>query len=670
MKLDLESYTSQRKIPDITGKYIDRELSWLKFNERVLSCASDPSVPLNERFKFLAISNSNLDEFISVRYSSTFTTDEKLAKKVRHGIKYQMDLQREIFQSLCNKLQKSASVQICKVKDLNKSEKELMHKIYRTDIFPLLTPVSVGMSADIPNLYNGQSAIALIVLNGRLENLIIIPIPKCLKKLWFIGRNKAVFIEDIILANLKDLCVNKQVESFGYFRIVKDFSICLNHDTRKFILDRMSSTIIQRDTGPSLFLQVDANMDKELKHILMSLLDISKKNVYDKSQVLDYTRFMKPILGEEFSYKPFEAFQFEIGGQHHNIFSVLKEQDILLHHPYDSYNTIITFLEHAAHDPMVLSIKQTLYRVSSEDSPIVNALCDAAKLGKSVTALIEIKARFDETQNIALIDKLKRSGVNVVLGFENLKTHCKMCLVVRKESSDLKVYSHIATGNYNEKTATQYTDLSYLTSKQKIGNDLLDIFNILSGISTPDDNLQRVFYAPINLRKRLIKNIDREISHAKKGKKAEIFLKMNSINDPEIINKLYEAANKGVEISIICRGICSIIPQKNLQIKSIVGRFLEHSRIYYFRNAGNGEFYISSADLLTRNLDKRVEILFLVTDPQSIRKLKHIRDAFKADQRNSYVMNDAGEYKKSSGSFDCHQWFITKSSSKLKLGKK
>ena len=668
MKLDLESYTMPTKEYGIRGEFINRELSWLAFNERVLFCANDKALPINERFKFLAITCSNLDEFIAVRFSQ-YRNDDKLRKEILESIKYQMLVQKDCYDTLRSDAKKLGK-DISSMSNLNKHERDIVRERYQQEIFPLLTPVYIGSSEDLPAMYNGQSMIALIVRNAQLENLILIPIPKYLPKLYHVGK-KIVQVEDIVLYYINDLCVNKQVTQSGYFRINKDFSICLNHDGEDSILKRMSNTIDKRNASDAIFMTITPDMPKTLKTVLLSLFGVSKKNLFDKSFVMDYTRFMAPVFDDVArSYRPFEPAKFEIIGGTHNIYQTLKEQDILLQHPYDSYDTVINFIEQSALDPRVMAIKMTLYRVSSENSPIVDALCTAAKLGKEVTVLIEIKARFDESQNIALVDKLRHSGVRVVLGFEHLKTHCKMCVVARQEGRDIKIYSHIATGNYNEKTAKQYTDLSYLTSKTKIGTDLLNIFNILSGVSTPDDGLQRVFYAPLNLRKRLLKNIDREIQFAKKGKKAEIFLKLNSISDIEMVNKLYEAADKGVEIYIICRGICSIVPRENIYIKSIVGRFLEHSRIYYFRNGGNDEYYISSADLLTRNLDRRIEILFLVKDASAIKKLKHMMKVFKEDRRNSFKMNEHGNYLKLPGDFDCHQWFINKSSERPKIGKK
>lgn len=283
--------------------------------------------------------------------------------------------------------------------------------------------------------------------------------------------------------------------------------------------------------------------------------------------------------------------------------------------------------------------------------------------------LIEIKARFDEENNIRLVSKLKNSGANVILGLEYLKTHCKLCVVIRREGEKLRIYSHVATGNYNEKTARLYTDISYLTSKQKIGMDLLHIFNILSGYSSPDEKLQKIYYAPVTLRKNLIKCIDREISNAKKGKKAEIFMKINSFSDKIMAEKIYEAADKGVHVYIICRGVCSIVPRKNLFIKSIVGRFLEHSRIYYFKNNNSPEYYISSADLLTRNLDKRVETLISLKDSSVVKQLQWIIDVFKADKANSFIIDKEGKWHHDKGDFSCFDWFIKHTDERKKLKK-
>ena len=668
MKINLSDYSVKTKTMKVKGGFINRELSWLDFNNRVLYCANDRELPLNERLKFLAISCSNLDEFIGVRYAGALKHPEsEPVKKIRKGIQNCMHDQLVTYMKLKEAVKKEG-VDICKVKDLDKKEYNKLEEIFNDYIFPMLTPISIGSTNEMPNFYSGQNCICCTVKHGNnIENLIVIPINKSLESMYVIG-NKVIMIEDIIEEFSDDLFINKEITSFGYFRVLKDASIILDHDPSKFLLDRMVSTIEKRDLANPIFLEVSRDTPKRLRNILSNVFSIDSENIFSEAPVLDYTRFMNhKLLPDKYSYKPFEPSVYEVVGEKYSLFSAIKEKDILLHHPYDSYETVVKFIEHAAADPHVVAIKQTLYRVSSEDSPIVNALCIAAKRGKFVSVLIEIKARFDEERNISLINKLKKSGVNVLLGLEYLKTHCKMCIVVRKENEKMRVYSHIGTGNYNEKTAKLYTDMSYLTAKQKVGFDLLHIFNILSGISTPESKLQRVFYAPVNLRKQLLKNINREIEFAKKGKKAEIFLKLNSINDPAMINALYDAAKAGVQVYIIARGITSLMPIKNMYIKSIVGRFLEHSRIYYFKNGDHPEYYISSSDLLTRNLDKRVEILFLVNDKECVEKLQNIILAFKEDKKNSFRMDERGKYKKEKGNFDAHQWFIDTADKGLKV---
>ena len=640
----------------MTNEFIQRELSWVDFNRRVLACALRPETPLDERFKFLAITSSNLDEFISVRYASVLDeADKETQKNVLNAIHRFIDKQYEAY-NILKKEARSYGVVLGKRK-LPKSTETKLEKMFDEDIFPVLTPISIGSTNDVPNLISGQSYIVVTVRDGNEEIINIIPIISNIKKMYFVDGYE-IMIEDIIMRYLKKLFVNKDIDSAGFFRVIKDANIVLNHDRNKFILDRMNETLMKRKFSKPIFMMISETIPKRIRNILLGLMDLPKSHVYT-GDITDLSRFMTPLIGNpDLSYPKFESPQYEVVGEKFSLFSELNERDILLHHPYDSYDTVVKFIQHAATDPEVLAIKMTLYRVSSENSPIVNALVKAAQKGKQVSVLVEIKARFDEYRNISLIDKLKYAGVNVIMGIEELKTHCKMCVVVRKEDDGVKIYSHLATGNYNEKTAKIYTDISYLTSKQKIGYDLLNIFNIISGVSRPDEKLHRVFYAPVNLRSKLVKLIDREIAIAKSGKKAEIFIKVNSISDEPMVEKLYEAADAGVNITIICRGVCSIVPRKHLRIKSIVGRFLEHSRIYYFRNRKDSEYFISSADLLTRNLDKRVEIMVSLKDSNVIQKMQHIIDVLINDTYNSFYMEEDGSFYMANGDFDAHQYFI------------
>lgn len=656
MKLDMDEYAMIYKKEKVKGPFINRELSWIDFNRRVLSCALKKSNPMNERLNFLGITSSNLDEFISVRFASV-NADREIEpyEKILQKIKKFKNMQNHAYEVIKDDIQKKFHYEFTKPSKLNKKEKEKLFNVFTSSIFPLLTPMDIN-SNDI-NIISGMTYVSAIVKRGNRESVTIIPIISDMDTLYQIG-NKIIFLEDIILYYMNDnIFMNQEVEARGVFRIIKDESVILSHDESKFIVDRMEDTLNNRTNSKPLFMELRDDTDESMETILTAVFKIPSGHLYKKNKVADFKIFSKnKIFDKDQSYKPFVPFIYENYGNYYNIFDAIDNEDILLHHPYDSYETVVKFLEHAAIDSNVCTIKQTLYRVSGIDSPIVNALCKAAENGKFVTVLVEIKARFDEFNNIRLIDKLKRSGVNVILGDEFLKTHCKLCLVTRKdEKGKLRLYSHVATGNYNEKTAKIYTDLSYFTSKQKTGLDLLQVFNILSGHAKPDESLEKVYYAPVNLRKQLEKCIDKEIECAKKGKKAEIFIKVNSISDIKMVNKIYEAANAGVDIQIICRGVCSLIPRKNLKIKSIVGRFLEHSRIFYFKHSG---YYISSADLLTRNLDRRVETLISLKESNVIGQLKWIIAVLKQDKANSFIETEDGHWVHAKGDFDSHEWMI------------
>lgn len=655
MKLNLDSYEMTHKDIKFNDKFINRELSWLDFNYRVLDCANNPSIPINERLNFLGITTSNLDEFLSVRFSYAYYNKDKEPYK---------DILKSIYKFLNNQIKsynnlqldlKKEDISISKVSKLDKKELKKLNNIFNLSIFPLLSPTNIKSNNDIPNMNNGDLCIGC--LSGD-NDLIIIPIPKSINYLIKVNK-KYLLIEDVVLSLIDDILINKNIKHKCVFRLIKDMSFTLDHDNSKFIIDRMNDIILQRQSSKPIFCEFESSVDSNLKDLIIDTFDINKSHIFYSKQIVDYRRFMKnKLLSSNYSYKPFKSHNLKFNDSKYSIFSIIDEKDILLQHPYDSYESVVRFINHAAIDKDVVAIRQTLYRVSSIDGPIINGLCKAAKNGKQVTVLVEIKARFDEKNNIEIIEKLKESGCNVLLGNEYLKTHCKMCLVISKDNDTYKIYSHVATGNYNEKTSMLYTDISYFTSKQKIGNDLLHIFNILSGVSKPDSKLQKISYSPVTLRKTIISNIDKCIKLAKKDKKSEIFIKVNSISDKIIVKKLYEAADSGVNVYIICRGICSIIPRKNLFIKSIVGRFLEHSRIYHFNYDGNKEYYISSADLLTRNLDRRIEILLNISDNKCINKLQEIIKVMKKDEVNSFIMDTKGNFSRGKGNYNCHNEFI------------
>ncbi|MMZ42110.1 Polyphosphate kinase [compost metagenome] len=646
--------------------YTNRELSWLQFNWRVLHHAIRKDVPLLERFNFLGITASNLDEFIMVRFSSVINKVMRddmtpdLSGMLPHEeyleilskIKHFKGLQNDGYVKLWNKIKKHG-VELVKVNDLNKSEKEQVHRIFTRQIYPLLTPITFDSTKAFPIIKSGQLCTIVCLeddINPNLNVLSIIPIDPSMKRIYEVktkeGVKKLILLEDIIRYHLDKVFVNKKIVYTGEMRILREADIEIDRNRSIYIVDRMRQTLRRRELSRPIFMDVDQRMPKHMIRLLTKIFDIDKNHVFKAAHNIDMT-FLKnlPIDIPQLRYKSFRSqHQDEMVGEV-DMFTAMDSGDIILHHPYDSFDPVIKFLEHAAEDKEVRAIKQTLYRVSSSDSPIVEALCRAAKKGKQVSVLLEIKARFDEGRNISLIEKMETAGCKLIYGAEDLKTHCKFILVVRETPKGLKEYCHVGTGNYNEKSASVYTDLSYFTCNTKICDDLIAIFNILSGFSEPKDTINKVFYAPYNIRTKLYAMIDREKELARKGKPASIILKLNSLSDKGIIERLYEAANEGVRISIICRGICSMKSiHKNISIRSIVGRYLEHSRIYYFHNNGKVDLFISSADMLSRNLDRRVELMVPIVDNEVKDHIMNILGAYFKDTHNTYFMNSLGEY--------------------------
>jgi len=662
--------------------YINRELSWIEFNKRVLHQACRKDIPLIERLNFLGITSSNLDEFIMVRFSSILNkikreiTEPEISgllpeeefEKVLEAIMTFKILQEEVYNKLKKKLSKE-NINICRFNELAKAEREYVEKIFDKNIFPLVTPITYDTTKEFPTLKSKQLNMIVTLEDTNNVNLEVISIITLggLERVYKIetkdtDEEKYILLEEIIKAFLHKIFINKKIQYCGTLRILREADIELSHNQDVYIVDRMQQTLIQREFGDVIFMEVESNIPKNVSKLLTKIFSLDKRLVYKSNTVLDYTflssRFIK---NSSLEYEPFTPqYPQELIGEH-DMFTAINNNDILLHHPYESFGPVIKFLEHAANDKHTLAIKQTLYRVSSEDSPVVEALCKAAQNGKQVTVIIEIKARFDEERNISLIEKLKLAGCQLIYGVEELKTHCKFIIVVRRTAKGLKLYSHMGTGNYNDKTAKIYTDLSLFTSNNKIGEDLLSIFNMLSGFSEPTSDLNKLYFAPINLRKKIYTLIDNEIDNVKNGKKGHIILKMNSLSDAGIIKKLYEASEAGVKINIICRGICSMKPiNKNIKIRSIVGRYLEHSRIYYFANNGKPEIFMSSADMLTRNLDKRVELLIPITDNEIKYNMINILEMYLKDNVNSYTMEPNGEYVliDEDNKFNVHEWFM------------
>lgn len=646
--------------------YINRELSWIGFNTRVLHQATKKSVPLVERLKFLSISSSNIDEFIMVRLASVLNrigTPHKDITGMDAVEEYELILnslvsfkrsQEQVYKNLVSILEQN---KICfsDIKSLTEDEFQETKKIFRKFIYPLLTPISCDSTKDFPLIKSKQLNIIVELednINPNLNVLSIIPIPNGLPRVFKIegdsGEIKLIMVEDIIRSNLDKIFVNKKIVNMGIMRLLRAADIELDNDTDIYLIDRIKQNLRLRENSTPIYIETK-DISKQALKILTKMLDVSKFNVYKTNSTLDFTFLMDlPDLENDFlHYQKFTPQYPEALIGERDMFSAIDSDDVLLHHPYESYEPVIKFLEHASNDDDVLAIKQTLYRVSSKESPIVNALCRAAENGKSVSVLLELKARFDEGQNLNLIEKLKASGCHITFGIEDLKTHCKFISVIRKSKKGLRIYSHIGTGNYNDKTAKIYTDISLFTSNQSIGEDLIALFNILSGFSdSSHNNIKALYYSPYNIRSTLHKMIDNEIEISRQtGKQGHIIIKVNSLSDRDIIRKLFQASVNNVKVTIICRGVCSMKPiNKNIEIKSVIGRFLEHSRIYYFSNAGKPRLFISSADLLTRNLDRRIEILCPIKNKTTKEKLLNILDVYLKDSVHDYVMDKTGKF--------------------------
>ena len=668
--------------------YINRELSWLDFNKRVLHQSIRNEVPILERLKFLGISSSNLDEFIMVRFASLVNNLINERNEDISGLNYEDEydkvldiikefklLQNSSYKNLLKIINKN-NIHICKYDNLTKKEKEYIENLFNKNIYPLLTPISYDTTKDFPPIKSKQLNIIVSLedkYNNNLQVISIIPIEH-LDRLYKIETddetNKYIFLEDIIFTFLNKIFVNKNILNKGCMRILKEANTEMEHDIDIYIVDRMKSTLLLREYSDPLFMEVTDNLSKQVIKILTKIFKLNKSHVFKTDTILDYSFFISmPIKNQILQYDEFSSqYPQELIGEH-DMFTAIDNNDILLHHPYESFNPIVKFIEHASVDISIVAIKQTLYRVSSIDSPIVEALCKASLNGKQVSVLLEIKARFDENRNISLIEKLKLAGCRIIHGMDDLKTHCKFIVVVKRtHKGGLKLYSHLGTGNYNDKTSEIYTDLSYFTSNQKIGEDLLNIFNILSGFSEPSTDINKLYFAPYNLRNKLHQLIDNEIKQAKNKKKSCITLKLNSLSDKDIIKKLYFASENGVKVNIVCRGICSMKPiNKNITIRSIIGRYLEHSRMYYFHNTG---IYISSADLLTRNLDRRVEILIPLDEENIKIKALSILTYYFKDSVNTYVMDKEGKYsllKIINNVFNIHEYFMDEAVNNYKL---
>lgn len=672
-------------------RFFDRELSWLKFNQRVLECAENEDMPLLERANFAAIFASNLDEFFMVRVAGLKRRiDSGIAVPSAAGLSPRQQLRaisetahrlqdehaHYTIDTILPELEKERIVLLTWDK-LTSSEQERLSRYYRQQVFPVLTPLAVDPAHPFPYISGGSINLAVIVENpaSGKSHFARVKIPGNLPRLVPVDdmtdeeskdeRYGFIAMEKLIAAHLESLFPGMIIKEARSFRVTRNEDIDVEEDDAENLLNAMEKELLRRRFGPPIRLEITDTTSPFLSQLLADQLGVSQDEVYRLPSPLDLTVLFElgSVDRPDLKNRPFvpttnrQIAEVE-SSRAQDIFAAIREHDILLHHPYDSFSTSVqAFLAQAAADPKVLAIKQTLYRTSS-NSPIIDALIDAAHAGKQVLALVEIKARFDEDANIAWARKLERAGVHVVYGIVGLKTHCKLIEVVRQEADGLRRYCHVGTGNYNPKTARLYTDLGLLTCDPVVGQDLTRLFNQLSGYA-PKSSFHRLLVAPRTVRTGLIQRIRREEDAARAGKEAWIKIKVNSIVDEKTIDALYRASQAGVKIDIVERGICALKPgvpglSENIRVRSILGRFLEHSRIYAFCNAdgpqiGEGpasgpEVYIGSADLMHRNLDRRVEALVRVTAPEQVDGLIKYVDLQMADSTMSWHMQPDGTY--------------------------
>ena len=675
-------------------RYFNRELSWLAFNRRVLEQAQSSCYPLLERMKFLAFVSSNLDEFFEIRVAGLIQqiksgvvergpdgldANEQLVQ-IESSVKELLLEQNQCWKdSLLPELE-SEGIRFLNYRELNVREKQWVKHYFEEYIYPILTPLAIDPAHPFPQLINK----ALYILASLKQNnsrkkdskMAIIPVPRILPRVVKIEvprKNKDevyIFLSDIIEYFINTLFQGYRVKSATPFRITRNSELYIDDEEVKNLLNKIEEELVRREKGAAVRLEICKGFDRKMLKQFMGALDLEEKAIYETDGPINPLRLMGvydlikryDLKFPHFSPKIPKGFELP-----ELIFDNIAKKDLLLHQPYDSFQPFIDFIEQAAKDPKVFAIKQTLYRTSG-DSPIVKALMDASKNGKQVTAIVEIKARFDEANNIHWAKKLEDVGVHVVYGIVGLKTHCKTCMVVRREGKKLKHYVHLSTGNYNQKTARLYTDFSFFTAKKKLTSEVAALFNTLTGYAhTPA--FKHLLVAPFNFHSSIQKNIKREIKNALAGYPARIMIQANSLVDQETIDNLYRASQAGVKIDLIIRGICNIVPRvkglsENIDVRSILGRFLEHSRIYYFENSSKGGalLYLGSADAMPRNFFKRIECLFPIESAEERNRILKILEAYLKDNTQANTLLANGEYKKikstSQASFSAQDAFI------------
>ena len=656
---------NQKHIP-----YNNRELSWLDFNYRVLDEAFRKDNPILERVKFLAISASNLDEFFMVRVAGIMEQiNSNYKKKDPSGLspKQQLAQINEKTRDFLNKqyqcLKKSIkptlnqkNIAFLEIKDLNSEQKRYVDTYFNKIIFPVLTPLAVDKSRPFPLLANKSLNLAVRLSKDGETNFALVQVPSILPRFLELpsadDKKYFILIENIIIEKLPQLFELHRIKACCQFRITRNSDLDIDEEAADLLVE-IQRSIKKRKRGEPVRLELLKSCDQKTRDFLVKMLSIKEEDIYELSGPLDLTFLMK------FSQiKGFDKFRFDpivpvdppadFWGEK-SVFEAIKQRDRLVHHPYESFNAVVNFINQAAADKNVLAIKQTLYRVSGK-SPIIDALIKAAENGKQVTVLVELKARFDEENNVIWAKKLEQAGCHVIYGVYGLKTHCKILLVVRQEDEGIKRYIHMATGNYNDSTAKVYTDIGFFTCRESFGADASSLFNTLTGYSRPPE-YSKLIVAPIKMRSFFEKMIENEIQNAEKGLPSGITIKINSLVDEEMIRLLYRASNAGVKVDLIVRGICCLIPgiagfSENITVRSIVGQFLEHSRIYKFCCSENPQIFIGISDLMPRNLDKRVELIFPIEDDGLKLRIDNILNIMLSDTTNAKVQNSDAKYSK------------------------
>lgn len=669
--------------------YYNRELSWVAFDHRVLGEAMDESIPLFERLKFLSITASNLDEFFMVRVASLkdmvnagYIKEDiagmipyvqlEAVNKATHEL---VDKQYSVYRSLLPLLAKNGLHVIERHEDLEQADKIFVDRYFQENVYPVLTPMAVDSSRPFPLIRNKSLNLGALVSKKSEETGLIrkhlfsrksgsekeyefatVQIPSVIPRIVQLpqkdGVKRVILLEQIVERNMDKLFLNYDIECVFPFRIMRNADLSIEEEEAADLLKEIEKQLKMRQWGQAIRLEVEDGMDSRLLSIIQKELMIEEHDIYDIQGPLDLTFLMKMYGLDGFEHlknKPYTPQPVDGISAETDLFDAIRERDILLHHPYETFAPVVDFIKQAAKDPNVLAIKQTLYRVSG-NSPIIAALAQAAENGKQVSVLVELKARFDEENNIIWAKKLEKAGCHVIYGLVGLKTHCKITLVVRKEEEGIRRYVHLGTGNYNDQTAKLYTDLGLLTCNEAIGEDATAVFNMLSGYSEPV-GWNHLALAPLWLKDKFLSLIAREKEHAKNNRPAKIIAKMNSLCDQDVIQALYEAAAEGVKIELIVRGICCLrtgVPgtNGNIRVRSIVGNFLEHARIFYFENAGKAELYLGSADWMPRNLERRVEILFPILEPELKDKVWHVLETQLNDTEKAQFLQPDCTYEK------------------------